>query len=357
MKLKIAIQPDEVIQHNGEKQSFSKRWSAMARQQGITTVPVDVFAPDAIDRISECDAFMWRCDPSSHPRLYAKRLLYAVEKGLNMPVFPSLKSWWHFEDKIGQYYFLSAAGIPTPKTHISWTRRQAETFCDSADYPFVLKLSAGYQGSNVRLVHDRNEARFHVDAMFGHGVTGLGYLPASRPRMLMRRLHAAAEVAMGHNPYGPTPQAELEHGYFFAQDFLPDNDFDVRVTIIGKRAFAFRRLNRPGDFRASGSGRIDWDPTRIDEATIRFACRVAHQLDAQTVALDILRRGSELVVIELTLAYASWAVRDCPGHWRLKGTPEAGELEWEDGRMHPEDAIFNDFMAQVRLAYNQRETV
>lgn len=347
MTLKIAIQPDEVIHHNGERQSFSERWMELARSQGIETVPVDVFSRDVVSQISACDAFMWRCPPPAHPRVYAKRLLYAVEAGLGIPVFPSLKSSWHFEDKVGQYYFLSAAGIPTPVTHIFWTRGQAEQFCNTADYPFVLKLSAGYQAANVRLVRNRDGALFYVDQLFRSGIRALGYGPASRSRLLLRRVRAASEVLKGRNPNGSTTEAEVQYGYFFAQEFLPGNDFDVRVTIIGNRAFAFRRFNRPGDFRASGSGRIDWDPEPIDEDAIRFAYRVAQQLDAQTVAVDILRRGSRPVIVELTLTYASWAVRDCPGHWVLHGEPETGKLEWVKGSLRPEDAIFTDFVAQV----------
>lgn len=351
MSLKIAIQPDQNELRNGERQSYSKRWMDLAAQQGITAVSVDAFARDAIAQISACDAFMWRYDPSALPRLYADRLLYAIEEGLRMPVFPSLKSRWHFENKIGQYYFLSAAGIPTPTTRIFWTRQQAEQFCDTAVYPFVFKLTTGDKSSNVRLVRNRQEALYYTDQLFNWGTISLGYRPASKIRLLLRRMRAAGEIIKGRNPYGLTPYTDLQYGYFFAQEFLPGNDFDVRVTIIGDRAFVFRRLNRPGDFRASGSGRIDWDPTQIGEGTMRFAYGVARQLGAQTVALDILRRGSELVIVELTLAYASYAVRDCPGHWVLKGEPESGQLEWEEGSMLPEDAIFTDFMAQVRRAH------
>lgn len=132
------------------------------------------------------------------------------------------------------------------------------------------------------------------------------------------------------------------------QEFLPGNDHDVRVTIIGDRAFAFRRFNRPGDFRASGSGRIDWDRTQIGEDALRLAYRVARQLAAQTIAVDILRRGTEPVIAELTLAYANWAVRDCPGHRILHGEPESGTLEWVAGSMRPGDAIFTDFVALIR---------
>ncbi len=348
MSLTIAIQPDQVVHRNGERQSFSERWAELARGEGIAAFTVDVFSPDIISRIATCDAFMWRCDPSAHPRLYAKRLLYAVEAGLGMPVFPSLKSSWHFEDKVGQYYFLRAAGIPAPATDVFWTRKQAEQWCNGATYPFVLKLAIGYQSSNVRLVRNRSDAQFYVNQLFHCGIASLGYRPASPARQLLRRLRAAAEVLNGRSPNGSTAEAEVQYGYFLAQEFVPDNDFDVRVTIIGDRAFAFRRFNRPGDFRASGSGRIDWDPEQIREDAVRLAYQVARRSDAQTVAVDILRRASEPVVVELTLTYASWAVHRCPGHWILHGDPESGTLQWVDGAMRPEDAIFTDFVAEVR---------
>jgi hypothetical protein len=121
----------------------------------------------------------------------------------------------------------------------------------------------------------------------------------------------------------------------------------MRITIIGHRAFAFRRFNRPGDFRASGSGRIDWNPESIDEDALRLAYKVARRLGAQTVAVDVLRRRGEPLIGELTLTYASWAVRDCPGHWTLDGTPKDGTLQWVDGSMRPEDAIFADFVAGI----------
>ena len=37
----------------------------------------------------------------------------ALEHGMGIPVFPTWKTIWHFDDKIGQYYLLRAAGIPT----------------------------------------------------------------------------------------------------------------------------------------------------------------------------------------------------------------------------------------------------
>lgn len=348
MRLKIAIQPDEVVHPNGKRQSFSERWIELAEAREIEAVPVDVFSSDVMTTIRTCDAFMWRCSSSAHPRLYARRLLYAVEEGLGIPVFPSHKSSWYFEDKAGQCEFFCAAGIPTPHTDIFWNRQQAEEFCGSAGYPFVLKLAGGHQSSNVQLVQTREEAQFYVDELFGHGVLSLGYRPATRRRVLLRRLRGAAEIVKGRNPYASTSESELQFGYFYAQEFLPDNSFEVSAIVIGNRAFACRRFLVPGDFRTRGSsGRIDWTPEAIGEDAIRLAFLLARKLDAQTVAVDILRRGADPVVVELTVNYASWIVRACPGHWVLEGEPESGKLTWTEGRMRAADAIFEDFLTEA----------
>lgn len=93
----------------------------------------------------------------------------------------------------------------------------------------------------------------------------------------------------GHNPYGLTSEADLQYGYFFAQELLPDNAFDTRVTITGNRAFVFRRFNRPGDFRVSGNGRFDWDSQAVGEDAVRLGYCVARELGSQMLTVDILR--------------------------------------------------------------------
>jgi len=39
----------------------------------------------------------------------------------------------------------------------------------------------------------------------------------------------------------PLEYERRQSGYFYAQEFLPDNPFDTRVTVIGKRAFGSTR--------------------------------------------------------------------------------------------------------------------
>ncbi len=340
--MKIAIQPDYIRQKNGEEQSFSARWLELAAERGIDVVTVDVDAPDLFDRLRGCDGFMWRFGFDPLSLQFAKRLLAAVEHGMGLPVFPSQASSWHFEDKIAQRYLLDAAGLPTPRTWVWWNANDARAFVDRAVYPLVAKLSSGIQSNNVLLLRDRRDALALIERMFGGGLVSMA--PPGRAQRLFGPRLPGLKLLLGR----PLPR-NVQHGYLYLQEFLPDNAFDTRITVIGRRAYGFRRHNRPGDFRASGSGRIDWDRDAIDEATVRLAFRVAQALGTQSVAIDGLRRGDERVVGEISYTYASWALRDCPGHWTLDGDDwQRGALTWHEGRLRAEDAIFDDFVAAVR---------
>ena len=337
--LRIAIQHDFVVQPNGEKQSFSDRWIELARDSDISVQLVDVFKEDALESIATCDGFMWRFGFDAFDLAAAKRILPAVEHGLQIPVFPSWKTAWHFEDKLSQYYLMTAASIPSPVTRVFWKEADALAFCQSADYPFVVKLSTGIRSNNVVLVRDLPQARALVRRLFGRGLKTFhpdklsvrGMLGKSR---LVRRWRG--------RPFASEPR---HSGYFYAQEFLPGNDFDTRVTVIGERAFAFRRFNREGDFRASGSGKISWDPAFIDHDTLHLAFEVARKLGTQSVAIDGLRRGDTRLIGEISYAYGAWAIARCPGHWVRD--PATLDLRWVEGSMRAEDAIFQDFVAEI----------
>ncbi len=103
-------------------------------------------------------------------------------------------------------------------------------------YPFVLKLSAGYQATNVRMVHSPHDTLFYVDELFGPGLVSLRPESVGGPRRFFRRFRAAVSLAGGWHQNRPNSEAELHHGYFYAQEFLPGNTFDTRVTVIDRQA-------------------------------------------------------------------------------------------------------------------------
>lgn len=126
-----------------------------------------------------------------------------------------------------------------------------------------------------------------------------GFPPEKIPfRWLARRIRESFRILLAQENYD-----EFHKGYVLFQEFLSDNAFDIRITIIGNRAFTFRRFNRPNDFRANGSGRIDWDPAYITTDALLLAYEAARILETQSLAVDILRQEGEPVIAEISYYY------------------------------------------------------
>ena len=348
LALTVAIHPDEHISR-GDLIPSSARWWNFIEASGFRVRRVDVRSADILDQLAGCHGFMWRWGfPSTGMGRIARRLLPVIERELQIPVFPDQHTCWHFEDKIAQAYLLKAAQIPHPKTWVWFDRKQAEDWASEADYPVVLKLATGAQSENVRLVHNALEARNWIDRLFSFCVINLEDAELSTYRTL-RRL---ATTVMKMRVLPLSTEYEFNTGYVLFQEFLPNNLYNTQVTVVGNRAFAFRRFNRPGDFRASGSGKFDTDPEKIDEKFLRLAFLTAKKLKSQSCAIDGLYRGEDPLIAELQYTFISSIVRACPGHWELDGEPLNGTLNWVAGQMWPEEAQAKDFIAEIRRRYD-----
>ena len=327
----IAIQPD----YYGPNDASSPIWSRLLKEAGHEVREVNVYRADILDQLKECDGFMWRHAHVPHMRQVAKRLLPVIEGELGLVVYPDQKTCWHYDDKIAQAQLLEAAGIPTPKTWVWFDKVAALGWLQNAKYPIVLKLWTGAGSTNVRLVQSFAEAECWICRLFNRGVSSLEPRRFSLKDRILDVLRILFHGELEH-PW------ELHKNYVLFQEFLADNEFDTRITVIGNRAFGYRRYNRPNDFRASGSGNFDVNPMYIDKETVKLAFDVAQQLGAQSVAIDGLKKGDRPVVGEISYTYVSWMVQACPGHWD-------SDLNWHDGSMWPEEAQVQDFLERLEL--------
>ena len=317
---------------------FSDRAADRLTTRGHEVVLVDARDADFFERVQSCDGFLWWFPPGALPRELGKRVLSALDHATHLHVLPDWRSCWHFDDKIAQTYLLQAAGIPMPATRIFWRYEDAIAFCRTARYPLVLKLPNGYRAENVALLRNPREAETMARRLFGAGVTSLQPRRFATLRALLRPLRNRLAAWRGRPPLS---EPQSHRGSMLLQEFVPDNDFDTRVTIIGNRAFAFRRRNRPDDFRASGGGLNDYDPANIDHDAIELAYRVADTLGMPTVCVDVMRTNGTPCITELSYFYEPRLIRACPGHWLRDGT-------WVAGAMTPEDAVVDDFVSKLR---------
>jgi glutathione synthase/RimK-type ligase-like ATP-grasp enzyme len=351
LKYTIAIQPDDY----GPGDAASPIWASYLQEAGHKVRMVNVYSADILDQLRDCHGFMWRHAHFSNLRQIARRLLPVVERELGLVVYPDQNTCWHYDDKIAQSYLLQALGIPIPKTWVWYDGELAKKWARTAQYPMVFKLWGGAGSVNVLLVNSFEEAELYIDKLFSRGVNCALDLYLKEPWPWGRkRIRSAAKLLLKGIP--PNMKLDemawdLHKNYILFQEFLLGNEFDTRVAVIGNRAFCQRRFNRPNDFRASGSGNFDTDPTKIDLEAVRLAFHVAERLKTQSIAIDCLRRGNERVVAEISYTYVVWIGYKCPGHWELSGDPYTGKLIWREGRMYREEAQVADFLARLESHY------
>ncbi len=344
----VAIHPDRV----GEE-SYSDKWAGFLQNRGVQVRWVDLMKPNALDQVRDCHGVMWRWTHNPQHKQVAPRTLYTIERYLNVPVFPNHDTAWHYDEKVAQYYLLKALVVPMPQTWIFWDLESALEWAQHTDYPKVFKLSPGASSSTVVKIPSEDEATHLIYRMFGRGVFP-HTMSESRPvvaaltltrlrRLLSRSKQTLLFGLTGLYPPLPAPWWRPEKGYAYFQELVPGNEFDTRITVIGERAFGYRRMNRPGDFRASASGEFVVDPKPIDIRCVRIAQDTSRKAGFQSMAYDFIIRNGEPLITEISYTFVDWMVHACPGHWN-------GNLDWVDGQMWPEEAQVEDFLREIRAS-------
>lgn len=335
----LAIQSDFKSRPNGTVQSFSNIWSTLAGQYDINIKFVDVYSHDFLDQLSDVDAFMWRISPTITEVELGKRLLPIIADKLGIPTFPgpAVPDW--IDDKVWQSYLFRAANVPAPQTLVFWDSTNAINFLKNTDYPLVIKLSRGAASSNVGLIQSFDSGRDIVEQIFSNGVTSLWRAYTPKYRRLIRNV-----LECFRHLIRPT-YSELSNNHcVLLQEFIPQNDYDIRITIIGKYAMGFARHNRDNDFRASGSGKVDYNIELVSREHIEMAFDISKRLGEPFIAIDFLHSENGLKVIEINFAYASYVVQNCPGHWILDNPDQQPSIRYQHGSISPEELTLQEFI-------------
>ena len=301
---------------------FSSDWIQYCERKGISYKIVNCYASNIIDQLADCDALLWHHHHSiSKDSLFAKDLLFALQQA-GIPIFPDFNTAWHFDDKLGQKYLLEAVQAPLVPTHAFYSAEDALQWASQTTFPKVFKLRRGAGSKNVKLVKSVRQAKKYIHRAFGPGfpvydrwgdlrdhLNKIQEGKSNRMELLksFRRLFVSTEFAR---------VSGREIGYVLFQDFIPNNKFDIRVVTIGGRAFAIKRLVRPNDFRASGSGSILYAKKEIDETCIEIAFKTTRKLRAQCLAYDfVFTDDNTPLIVEINYGFAHQAYFDCPGYW------------------------------------------
>lgn len=308
--MKIAIQPTPG--------GFSDRWLEYCKEKQIPFKIVNAYASDIIKQVEDCDIFMWHYRHDKYQdNLFAKQLMASLQQA-GKKVYPDISTGWHFDDKVGQKYLLESIGAPLVPSYVFYEKQDALAWIENTSFPKVFKLRGGAGASNVKLIKSKSQARTLIKRAFGRGLGGnrlslfLDELKRykqghSSSRMLYLRLG---------NVFVPTLSQRMSHrekGYVYFQDFIPNNNSDLRVVVIGNRLLAEKRYCRKGDFRASGSGVFEY--TTVPDEVIEIAFSTAKRLSLQSVAFDFIFDNNKSLIVEMSYAFGFKGLSHCPGYY------------------------------------------
>lgn len=323
--------------------SFSEGWIQYCNKNGIDYKIVNAYANDIIKQIDDCDIFLWHHSHAIYEDvIVAKKLLFALEQSGTI-VYPNFNTGWHFDDKVAQKYLLESINAPLIPSYVFYDKRSATHWVKKTTFPKVFKLKGGAGGANVSLVRNEKDALNLTKRAFGRGFSQfnrVGHLKDSyksynyKKETPVKLLKALARLAI------PTKFSKMnppEKGYIYFQDFIPDNDNDIRVVVIGgSKAVAEKRLVRPNDFRASGSGLFSYKDINLE--VIKIAFYVADKLQLQSVAFDFVigKCGSPLI-IEMSYAFGTEGINNVAGYWD-------NSLKWHKCKIDLQKWLLDDML-------------
>ena len=333
-----------------------QKYEEILGYNNIEHIRLDASKPDFWAQVSNLDLFIFRWRQIDDHHQMAKTIIPIVEKEMGIKCFPNMATCWHYDDKIRQYYLLKRYDFPIVQSWIFWDKSQAIRWLSDADLPVVFKLKGGAGSNNVVLIKSKWQGKKLINRMFGKGIIS-GCIPdlgATKYKDFdfYKTIHRwGGNVLRKLRDEDISPDWQVHKNYVLFQKFLPNNDYDTRVTVVGDRAYAFRRFNRENDFRSSGSGKIDYNVNNIDENCIKIAFKISKHFSFQSMAYDFLyNTNGDSEFCEISYTYVDSAIYNCPGYWD-------SNLDWHEGHYWPQyfqlmDALKMPDLKQPELMSN-----
>ncbi len=332
------------IQHRSG--SFSDRWIRYCEENSISFKIVDCYKSNIIEQLKDCDALMWHYIHGDFKNgLFAKQLLFSIEQAGKI-VFPNFNTSWHFDDKVGQKYLLENVEVPLIPSYVFYDKASAIKWVEQTKFPKVFKLRGGAGAANVSLVENKKEALHKVDIAFGKGFSQfnkIGHFKEYLQKFREKKVGTKKLLKATGRLFFTTEYSRMqgtEKGYIYFQDFIPNNDFDIRVIVIGDHAFAIKRMTRKNDFRASGSGTIFYEKKHFSDSLIALAFQINGKLNMQSCAMDFVYLDEKPLLVEVSYGFAMHGYVGCEGYWDRN-------LNFHKGKFNSYGWMVNDVLDRI----------
>lgn len=163
-------------------------------------------------------------------------------------------------DKILTTAALARAGVPVPKTVVTFTREAALKAIETMGYPVVLKPMVGSWGRLLAKINDRD----------------------------------AAEAVLEHKEV----LGSYQHGIFYIQEFVRKPDRDIRAIVIGDRTVG--AIYRRADHWITNTARTgEAFPCPVTPEIDKLCLAAAQAVGGGFLAIDLLEHERGLLVNEI----------------------------------------------------------
>ena len=316
-------------------------WITHCQENSIPHEVINGYRTDTVQNLRKFSALFWNFNPWRYEDLLFARHILKTAEFMGLKVFPNENTAWHYDDKIAQKYILESIGAPMATTWVFYDQKEAMDWLGHAPLPLIGKLRRGAASNNVFLLHTRSEAEAYCKKMFGKGINPAPQLFSDMGVRMnkVKKLKSGKDVVRAFAKLAAKISqarhfSQVERGYALFQEFMPDNQHDVRIFVIGNKAFGFTRNMRKGDFRASGSGSFDYSRERMPNETVKAAYEVSRKLGLQAMNYDFLKdKHGKYKLIEMSFGTFAKPTYDCPGYWDPR-------LKWHEGHHWPQAEIY-----------------
>jgi len=298
--------------------------------------------------LNDCDALLWHFSHANPIDYQISIKLVATLEAAGKKVMPNLNSCWHFDDKVAQKYLLEAIGAPLIKSYVFYSKKEALDWINKTEFPKVFKLKGGAGSANVKLIHSKSKAKQLVRKSFGRGFRQFDRIMLFKysikkyfiGKTNLKDVFLSFLKIFVKSEYEKVKGKEIGYAYF--QDFIPDNNSDIRIIVVGEKAFGIKRMVRKNDFRASGSGQILYEKEVLNEDCVKIAFKVSKQLKSNCLTFDFLfDNRNQPLIAEISYGFFQEGYDDCTGYWD-------NNLVWHKEKFKPQYWMVEDIIESIK---------
>lgn len=217
------------------------------------------------------DALVWVAKHNAKIKNLAKKILYTFDSDKQMHVYPDWNSYWHYDDKVSQYFLLHRNNIPIPETRVFFDWQETKEYLKDINYPVVFKYESGAGSSNVSIIKNKKEGSKEIDRAFNKGVNNFIGKKAAKNHLII-------------------------------QEFQKNNSGDYRLVCYGDEILGFFRSNRENEPLASGSNNFVFKEIPIEILDLVY--NISKKFGYKVMSYDILEgNNSKWVISEISVVY------------------------------------------------------